>query len=508
MSNSYNEVIYKSQAIPEIHLGHLSSIASLFGLAVPKLEGARVLELGSGTGGNLIPMAFSMPNTYFLGIDYASKQVEEGRKVIGDLNLKNIELKEQSILDFSGDAGKFDFIICNGVFSWVDDSVRRKILEIVKDHLSDLGLAYISYNVLPGWKHKGAIREMMRYHAADISDPKDKVEQGKALVKFLLDSQNLENSGYSKSLDETLKDLIIAPNYYIFHEYLEDNNKAFYFNEFVELIKNFKLDFVGEAHFSLMTAVDLPQSTQELLDTIDDRVRYEQYLDFIRNRKLRETIICHKNRKINFAAGSENFNSYYIAGNLEKVKFENGTAYYRTYNKGEIQTSNKLIILILDYLQKSYPRQIKFQDLVAKFKNESDIDFAGHLSQELFGFLSANLIELSLFDYQAGKIKDFPKVSDLARYQALKSEYVTSLRHQSVKLDSITRQVLSMLDGKTSIDDIKSKLFELYQKKEIIIDDQNLDIEKAKNLIAKLCVKSLGILEKKSFIIHPNVFTE
>ena len=51
--------------------------------------------------------------------------------------------------------------------------------------LSPNGLAYISYNTLPGWHMQGALREMMLYHTAGFSSHKERIDQAKALLQFL-----------------------------------------------------------------------------------------------------------------------------------------------------------------------------------------------------------------------------------------------------------------------------------------------------------------------------------
>lgn len=53
--------------------------------------------------------------------------------------------------------------MCHGVFSWVPESVRRKILTVIKSHLSENGAATISYNTYPGWKSLEALKDMMTF---------------------------------------------------------------------------------------------------------------------------------------------------------------------------------------------------------------------------------------------------------------------------------------------------------------------------------------------------------
>lgn len=79
---TYNGVLYPTHAYPETHPDMLARTAVLFGLDPPAVEQCRVLEIGCGDGGNIVPMAFELPNSEFVGIDVASKPIEAGQRVI------------------------------------------------------------------------------------------------------------------------------------------------------------------------------------------------------------------------------------------------------------------------------------------------------------------------------------------------------------------------------------------------------------------------------------------
>src|SRR6266849_6776011 len=96
---SYEQVPYESAATRDAHPDNLASLATLFGLDPPPLESARVLELGCSTGGNLIAIADSLPDTRCVGIDLAPSQIAVGETMRRALDLGNIELKAASILD-------------------------------------------------------------------------------------------------------------------------------------------------------------------------------------------------------------------------------------------------------------------------------------------------------------------------------------------------------------------------------------------------------------------------
>ena len=79
-------------------------------------------------------------------------------------------LLEKDILDIDESFGTFDYIIVHGIWSWVPDVVKDKILSICNKNLSDNGIAYVSYNTYPGWKRLEQLRDIMLYSEKRAKD--------------------------------------------------------------------------------------------------------------------------------------------------------------------------------------------------------------------------------------------------------------------------------------------------------------------------------------------------
>ena len=117
---AYDAIPYRGYPRFETHPDGLAVRATLFGLEPPALDGARILEIGCGDGGNLIPIAQSLPEATCHGIDLSETQIEMGREVIEAVGLENITLKQGAIGDLAErDEAPWDFILCHGVYSWV-----------------------------------------------------------------------------------------------------------------------------------------------------------------------------------------------------------------------------------------------------------------------------------------------------------------------------------------------------------------------------------------------------
>lgn len=299
---SYNEVPYISKSFYSTQPEYLKTMMLLFGFETPALKKARVLEIGCSFGGNIIPFAIANPDATVIGIDLAEVQIEEGKKIIERLEIQNLHLYCQNILEYRGEFGKFDYIICHGVFSWVPENVQNKILEVVKDSLVENGVAVISYNTYPGWKNLDILRDMMLFKKNYTSkqglslDPLELVESGKEGISFLK-----EHTSYTNSWKEKIEHILGKAPYYVYHEYFEENNNPFYLYQFNEMLQEKGLTHLCDAELT-KTLPNISSITIEIEEFLskeckEDRIAREQYYDFLRNVQFRKSIITHLEKK-------------------------------------------------------------------------------------------------------------------------------------------------------------------------------------------------------------------
>ena len=104
----YDRFPYHSNPFPQSHPQRLAALGRLFGVDAPEVKTARVLELGCASGGNLLPLAYYMPNASFVGIDFSGRQLEQGREIAKRAGLDNVEL-------IHGDIAELDEIRFYGV---------------------------------------------------------------------------------------------------------------------------------------------------------------------------------------------------------------------------------------------------------------------------------------------------------------------------------------------------------------------------------------------------------
>jgi methyltransferase-like protein/2-polyprenyl-3-methyl-5-hydroxy-6-metoxy-1,4-benzoquinol methylase len=458
-SSTYDDLPYASQFFTMTHPDRMATTARLFGLEAPAVETCRVLELGCANGGNLLPMAQALPGARFVGIDLSRRQVADGREIVETLGLNNVELKACSILDVGPEFGAFDYVICHGVYSWVPAQVRDKILDICARNLAPNGVAYISYNTYPGWHLRGMVREMLKYHTQGFDEPVVRVGQARAFLNFLIAATPHTQGDYLHVLKDEAELLERESDTYLFHEHLEEENQPVYFHEFIAHAALHGLKYLAPARFSAMDAHVKPEA-RPLLDQLrPDRIRREQYLDFIRNRTFRQSLICHATATTRDTPEADALRSLRLTAlarplgdeaDIEgdaPVEFESIT--------GEKATTNRpLTKRALAALYRRWPRSATLDDLRAELGDlfEKPAEAGGESVESLReGLLQAHLVNLvGLHGHEppiAYEPDARPVAPPLARYQAEGHPFVGSLRHRNVVLDELDRLVLRLLDG-------------------------------------------------------------
>lgn len=303
-SFSYDDWPYESACLKQTHADNICRIISKAGFRATDCNEARILELGCGIGGNLIPFALTFPKTECVGIDLSTAQINMAQQMSKACSLKNVSFLTMDIMSLDEKLGAFDYIICHGVFSWVPQAVRNKILEICSNHLTSNGIALISYNTLPGWYFDYTLRDALRFHTKGTTE-QDKVHQARNFTDFLakhaFDGTPMRKT-YKTFLQEEAKTLAGLSDNYIFHDQLADENQAFHVTDFIEMAAQHDLQYIGEA---IEEKVTLDADAEKFLNNINNTPAREQYYDILTCRRFRLSLLTHKNNKKTELIGTE-----------------------------------------------------------------------------------------------------------------------------------------------------------------------------------------------------------
>ncbi len=518
-STPYDDLPYDSHPYRQTHPDHLATMGVFFGMQPPSLDGARVLELGCAGGGNLIPAALSLPDTEFVGIDLSRKQLEDGWALIETLGLKNIELQHRNIMDVGEDDGVFDYIICHGVYSWVPAEVREQILKICSQQLAPQGVAYVSYNTYPGWFMRGSVREMMCFHARQFDDPRTQVQQARALLDFLIEAGPGADETYHLLLKRELEVIRNKQDWYLYHDHLEETNEPVFFYQFNDQAERHGLRYLSEVQFSEMVPVNLPEQTAAKLKQVGGNIIHsEQYLDFLRNRTFRRTLLCHQDVHLNRHITAEQLKPMRVAARLqpegETPLGMHAPQNFKAANGLTATVAKPLLKATLTGLFNAYPGDVAFESLPALAYQQvkqplvRDADSYARDLAEIGGLLlelySRDLLQLRAHPQRfTAEVSEQPKASPLARHQAKENGWVTNMRHEITQVSDLDRRVLRLLDGENTHDDIRLALQGFIDSGEMVMqrDGQPLTGEAAGELLAELIPATLKTLARSAILV-------
>lgn len=298
IKNSYDDLMYESGAFPQTAINNLEARARLMGLQPAPAANAKVLELGCSMGGNIITQALYYPDAEFAGIDLSGRQVVQGNAIIEKMGLKNVRLEEKDILTVDESFGKFDYIIVHGIWSWVPDAVKDKIFSICRNNLTEHGIAYISYNVYPGWKRQEQLREIMYFAGRDVPEEplEARTRKGldalKALAEILENDKGLGGGGKLPAMQKILNHNF----YYIAHEYMEAFNDPIYVNGFIEWANRHRLAHIGDTDLHVSFVSWMAEHTRERILALagGDYIAKEFYSDILSDRQFRRSLLCRE----------------------------------------------------------------------------------------------------------------------------------------------------------------------------------------------------------------------
>ena len=297
LKSSYDDFLYISKAFPNTNINILSAKARIYGLDSAPIDGARVLELGSSCGGNIIPQALYYPEATFTGIDLSSVQVQHGNELIQSMGLTNVTLMEKNIIDIDDDFGTFDYIIVHGIWSWVPDMVKDKILSICNRNLSDRGIAYVSYNTYPGWKRLEQLRDIMLYSEkhAHHDSLKDRTVYTKNVLKLIAETMKMDERARTQSNYKinNINRVVQSNDYYVGHEYLETINDPVYISQFVARAEQQGCTYIGDESLQRSFITWLDDAVVENINVLSqgNHVDKEQYYDYVYDTQFRMALL-------------------------------------------------------------------------------------------------------------------------------------------------------------------------------------------------------------------------
>lgn len=480
--SSYNEVPYPSFVFPQTSPDRLATLGRLRGIETSDPNNSSYLELGCGDGTNLIAFAYAYPESRFVGIDLAERHIEKARLSAEELRLKNIEFIAADIgeLDLAS-LGTFDMIVAHGLFSWIPDAVRERVLLMYNELLEPNGIGYISYNAFPGCRVRQMMNDMMRFHCGEIDDAAERVEEAKTFVDFLADAMP-ENSVHAQIVAHEQGGIASRSDANFFHDDLSSFNQPFYLHEFVSLLASNGLSYIGEANPSTADPARLrPDVRESIMGTSDDPLIREQYIDFVEMRRFRASLVCRAEAEPLAEYDPGAFHFMRIASVLSsegQFDLSSNGAMHFSGKHGGLDVSHPLTKAFLIELERRGISGGNCDDaientamLLGSQPTADDLNILDAYLSMMFRaeFITAHSCEPKFVE----TISERPLVSAFARYQLENgSDFVTTLAEENLDIENpIVGAVIRLCDGTRTKEDIVNDLKEMVNVPEDELDD-------------------------------------
>jgi SAM-dependent methyltransferase len=440
----YDVIRYPGHALPQTHPDRLAALAILFGLDAVPPAGCRLLEIGCGDGGNLLPMALALPGASFVGFDTSARAIARARELARELGLANARFEEVGIEEFGAPAGSFDYAIAHGVFSWVPEPARERLLALCAHVLSERGIAYVSYNALPGARVRQTLRELLALELDGIDDPAERIAGARRLLALLGgDNERATMLGAEAAEMRRHSDAML------FHDALADVNQPYLFSEFVARAGGHGLQYLAEADLREMQAGMLPQDIQRELLGGDDVLRREQVLDYLKVRRFRQTLLCHAAVQLDRRPSAAGVASLSVASPAQAIVADEhrpDRVTFETPGGARLTAGDELIVAALVRVGHSWPAAVPVAGLLG---DDPAPEARTTLCEALVHAAGRGVVQLHAhppgLSASAG---EHPRVSALARLQARAGTHVATLRHGTVRIDDeLERRLVALLDG-------------------------------------------------------------
>jgi SAM-dependent methyltransferase len=371
-------------------------------------------------------MAYGLRDSAFCGVDLSRRAIERAAGLTAALGLDNVALHRADLAALPA-LGIFDFVVAHGVYSWVAPAERDALLAACRAHLAPGGVAYVSYDVLPGGHLREITRQMLRWHLREVDDPDERIAQARALLEAVAAAggEGARHAEWALAQSD--------PGLY--HDELAEHHEAVLFADFAAHAERHGLRFLAEADVFEMDAGLLPPELAAA-----DPVAREQYLDFFKGRMFRQTLLCHADVAPG-EPGAAVVRSMLASTPARPVgESGEGRVEFRGPRGASLTTDHEAVKRALVRLGEAWPNALPVDELA----DDDDV-----VCETLRRAYAANLVRLHVWaPALATAASERPVVSALARLQAAEGTHVTTLRHETVEVgDQLGRRLIGLLDG-------------------------------------------------------------
>jgi Predicted methyltransferase regulatory domain len=324
---------------------------------------------------------------------------------------------------------------------------------VCRERLTPQGVAYMSYNAYPGCHIRDLFREVMRYHTRHITDPVARAAEARRIVEMMAASGEDDDPIHQLTVAE-LELIERKSTGGLTHDDLNETFHSLYFHEFAALAESHGLQFLHEAVYNEgQPPPVMSQDGRALLDqaTVRGFGEYEQYLDFLKLRRFRQSLVVHREAAIDRSSPQVAMDRFHYAAQLERKRSGEAIEFTNRATKAAVGTGDPLTIGALDRIGAAWPATVPFAQLLDDPAGDGD-----RLKQALERYFAAGIVDVQATPrIAATRISERPEVWSYPRWQAESGPFITPLTLNGIRMeDPNIRKLVLAADGTRTLDEL------------------------------------------------------
>lgn len=424
--------------------------AMLHGYEPPPLERARVLELGCGDGGHLLGIAARHPGMQVVGLDPRSAAIAEGQQLADRAGIANLRLEVGELSALAGMGEAFDYVICEGVYSRANEAERGQLLAGIARLLSERGLACLEYDVRPLFRVHELVADLLRrslaHRGVEVTS-----QSARGELELLLEA-GAAGRGV-ELLRSELEAWRLRDDDWLLAE-LRTPRQGVMFDQLMQSLGPHGLHYAGEASYWAGRLERLPEAGAALAEREVAPLRREQYVDFFSGRRQRRSLLTRHTAPA-ARAGFELLARLSCVSWLRVADDE-----FVVPGGAKLRIEDPLHSAVVRAACASWPEALSAVELVHRAAAEAPGAERDELARAVLEAHDRDWLELRhAAPGYVGTPGKRPRMSSLARVEALSGRLLTNVVHAPIQLGGgVAGALASWLDGEHDRGALRARL--------------------------------------------------
>ena len=309
--------------------------------------------------------------------------------------------------------------------------------------LSPSGVAFVSYNALPGYRHRQTLRELLALELEGIDEPRLRIAGARRLLARLSGDNEP-----ATAIGAEAAELAARSDALLFHDALADVNDAFSFTDFAARAAGHGLRYLAEADLRDLRTDTWPPESPRRAARRRRRPAPRAVPRLPQAPPLPPDAAVPRRHAPASAPVAARFASLAVASYARPHVADDERPELVTFEApggAQMTTEDERVVAALVRLAQAWPAAVSVAELLG---DEPDPAARALCDALLHGAVRGIVWPHAHPPALSVRAGERPHASALARLQARDGEPVATLRHNSIRIgDELDRRVLALLDG-------------------------------------------------------------